>query len=407
MKRVSLLFCKLLPIAILGACTAVDRPTEPVLSGELHTYFNDSAFPAPAEDFSVESPPDFLALPENYREQLDRRVAHLGTEYDRYHALRRWAFGVFDDFEYTTLETLSLSDLNTARKYNCLTFASLFVAAARYVNVTARFQLVFAPPYWDRSNNSWINNQHVNVFGQVPLPESIHLDSPPTFETSGITTTMVLPTLDYVADINPAIVSMRSRRQTLSEQQVLSLFYSNRSMEMLLVQDLGAAYQYTKTALETDPASSVAWNNLGVLYNRVNQSDLAEEAFRNAIANDDRAYSAMSNLANTYRNRGDVDAAIALETEVEEFRIQNPYYHAALAEEDFDEGRLDSAKQHLLDALERKHNEHNFYHRLAIIAERQGDYDAVFEHLNKARLYARGTERNRFAGKIAALRDLL
>ncbi len=393
-------------VSLLTACATLESD-KPVLSADLQSYFDDDAFPAPAEDFVVESPPEFLVLPENYRLQLDRRVAHLETEYDRFRALRSWAYGVFDDFEYTALETLSLSDLNTARKYNCLSFSSLFVAAARYVNVPADFQLVFAPPYWDRSNNSWINNQHVNVFGSVQMPDAIRAEVSPNFDTRGITQRVFKASLDYVADINPAVVSMRSGRKTLNEQQVLSLFYSNRSMEMLLADDLGAAYRYTKTALETDPDSDVAWNNLGVLYNRVNQPDLAEMAFLNAIANDDRAYSAMSNLAGTYRNRGDVEAAIALENEIEAFRTQNPYYHAALAEEDFDEGRWESAREHLLDALDRKHNEHNFYHRLAIIAQLQGDTDAVLEYLDNARRHSRGAERSRFAGKIQALQNLL
>lgn len=391
---------------LLTACVTINSD-EPVLSAGLQSYFNDAAFPAPAEGFTLESPPDFLALPENYLLQLDRRVTHIEDEHERFRALRRWVYSIFDDFEYTTLETLSLSDLNTARKYNCLTFASLFVAAARHVDVPADFQLVFAPPYWDRSNNSWINNQHINVFGTVSLPDTVTVDSPPSFETGGITNTSIRPMLDYVADINPAVVSMQSRRQRLNEQQVLSLFYSNRSMEMLLASDLGAAYLYTRAALETDPASAVAWNNLGVLYNRVERPELAMEAFLNAIANDDRAFSAMSNLASTYRLRGEVESAIALENEVAEFRIQNPYYHAALAEDDFDAGRFEEAREHLLDALERKHNEHNFYHRLAIIAMKEGDYATVLEYLNDARQYARGTERSRFAGKIAALQDLL
>lgn len=391
---------------LLTACNVVDG-AKPILSSSLQAYFHDTAFPLPAEGFVLESPPDFLALPDDYLQQLDRRIVNIENEYERYIALRRWVYSIFDDFEYTTLETLSLSDLNTARKYNCLTFASLFVAAARHVNVTADFQLVFAPPYWDRSNNSWINNQHINVFGTVPFPETVAVDSPPTFETGGITTVSIRPKLDYVADINPAVVSMKSRRQRLNEQQVLSLFYSNRSMEMLLAGDLGAAYLYTRAALETDLTSAVGWNNLGVLYNRADQPGLAVEAFRNAIANDDRAFSAMSNLASTYRVRGDFESAVALENEIAEFRIQNPYYHAALAEEDFDAGRFDAARAHLLDALERKHNEHNFYHLLAIIAMHKGDYATVLEYLNDARQYARGTERSRFAGKIAALQDLL
>lgn len=408
MNSTSRLFATLLyGTSLLTACAALDSD-EPVLFAELQSYFIDAAFPAPDEDFAIEPPPDFLTLPDIYRQQLDRRVASIEEEHERYRALRRWVFDTFEDFEFVTTETLSLSELNTNRKYNCLSFSSLFVAAARYVDVPANFQLVFAPPYWDQANGSWINNQHINVSGTVTLPLEIQVQWSPSIDLQSLVpTSAVRPTLNYIADINPAIVSMRSRRKIIDEQAVLSLFYSNRSVEMLIAEDLAAAYVYTKSALQTDPASSVAWNNLGVLYNRVDRPDMAEKAFQLAIANDDRAYSAMSNLAGTYRNRGKIDAAVSLENQIEEFRAQNPYYHAAMAERDFEAGDLDSARQHLLDALDRKHNEQNFYHRLAIIALQQGDYEAVMQYLGRAQRFARGEDKARFAGKIAALEDLI
>ena len=390
---------------LLTACTATNNGQ--ISNRKLQTYFLDDAFPQPVEGFSMEPPPEFLALPEHYKELLDRRITHIESDYERYMALRRWTFNIFSNFEYTSLETLSLSELNTSRKYNCLTFSTLFVAAANYVNVPAHFQLVYSPPYWDRVNNSWINNQHINVAGSVRMPQSSWLESTSNFNANFVTRTSVRPTLDYVADINPAVVSLRAPHQTIDEQQVLSLFYSNRSIEMLLAGDIGAAYAYTRKALETDAASSVAWNNLGVLYNRVEKPQLAEQAFQLAIANDDRAFSAMSNLAANYRNRGAIQRAVALESRIKEFRFQNPYFHAALAEEDFEEGNWESARQHLLDALERKDNEYNFYHRLAVIALELGDYEAVLEYLESARHYSRGADKERLAGKIAALEELL
>lgn len=395
-----------LSATLLTGCTLISSEG-PVLDGQLQSYFRDSAFPAPADDFAIEPPPDFTTLPDAFRESLDRRVADIESEYERYHALRDWTFDTFRDFEYITTETLSLTELNISRKYNCLTFTSLFVAAARYLGLEAEFQLVFAPPYWDRANDSWINNQHINVSGTVRLPGDVMVDAPSTFNLGYFQATSVRREYRYVVDINPAVVSMASRRKILDEHQVLSLFYSNRSVEMLLKGDLGAAYAYTKAALNSDAASAVAWNNLGVLYNRVGETGMAEQAFTAAVDNDERAYSAISNLARVYRNRGEDARAAELESGIEEFRSLNPYYHAALAEQDYFNGDMDAAREHLLDALERKHNEHNFYHRLAIIALELNDYEAVLQYLDRARRYARGEDRSRFAGKIEALQDIL
>ena len=46
-------------------------------------------------------------------------------------------------------------------------FSNLFVAAARYADVPANFQLVDSPPQWDINNKTWVLAQHINVSGIV------------------------------------------------------------------------------------------------------------------------------------------------------------------------------------------------------------------------------------------------
>jgi Flp pilus assembly protein TadD len=210
----------------------------------------------------------------------------------------------------------------------------------------------------------------------------------------------------YTVDINPAVVSVRHRRKIISTDQVLSLFYSNKSIELLLIGDVGSAYYYTRAALEADPASAVAWNNLGVLYSRIGHGELSILAYQQAIALDGSAHSAKSNLARLYRVRNQPAQALQLEEQIREFRNKNPYYHASLAEADFEENRLYQARQHIKQAIELKHNEQHFYHRLAIIAQRLGDEESMFENLELARRYARGQDRAIFAGKLRALEEI-
>ena len=61
---------------------------------------------------------------------------------------------------------------------------------------------------------------------------------------------------------------------------------------------------------------------------------------------------------------------------------------------------------HLQEALAHKRNEHFFYHQLAIVNQQLGDSEAVIENLNRARRYARGSEKTRFAGKLKALEEI-
>jgi len=186
-----------------------------------------------------------------------------------------------------------------------------------------------------------------------------------------------------------------------------SLYYSNKSMEFLLDQDLSSAYAYTREALRIDPMSAGAWNNLGVLYSRAGKLDYASRVFLMAIEMDDRAHSAKSNLAGVYRRQGKLEMAESMAASVEKFRSQNPYYHQHLAEEKLDEGEYEQAIVHLEDAVARKHNELHFYHELAIAHQKLGNDDAVKENLVNARRYARGTEKVRFSGKLKALQALV
>lgn len=376
-------------------------------------YFVDALAELPSID-----QPNLFELPANYRQDLDRIIASTDSENERYKKMRSWIYRHFRDFDFDVTETYSLGQLNTNRKINCLSFSVMFVAAARYVDVPADFQLVLAPPYWDKGGSNWINNQHINVIGSLELDDSYlnQLFDPfkpgdPRGWTGVIlqgfaTTPQQSVNRRYTADINPAVLSINSGRKRITEQQVVSLFYSNKSIEALLDQDLPLAYVYTKHALGADPDSSIAWNNLGVLYARVDRQDLSIAAYERAIALDDKMYSAKSNLANSFRSSGRQLQAELIEQEIESFRNQNPYYHSALAEDSIAAGDLDDAMEHLQEAVEHKRNEHFFYHQLAIVNQRLGDRGAVIENLNRARRYARGSEKSRFAGKLKALEEI-
>ncbi len=406
--------------ALLVSCGNTRSPRAAIIqdpSDLLHDHF----FIVDDENIPLLDESNLFELPENYKRELDRILATAESEYERYSKVRAWIYRRFKDYDFDITETYSLAELNANRKINCLSFSTLFVAAARYANVPADFQLVLAPPYWDKNGSSWINNQHINVTGAIdPPPTTSFLDrkfgsANPSYFRNGAGLVrddffMVYRTATsdyrYTADINPAIVSIPVRRQIIDEQQVLSLYYSNKSVEALLSDSLNLAYRYTKRALETDSDSAIAWNNLGVLYGRVGQPELSIAAYERAIALDERIYSATSNLANSYRLTGQIAQAELLENEIESFRNMNPYYHSALADDNIAEGEYDKAIGHLEKALSQKHNEQYFYHQMAVVNQQLGDMDSVIENLDRARRFARGNDKARFAGKLRALEEI-
>lgn len=403
-------------MALSGCSLSPSQPTYRIADPSdllVDAYLVDDLEELPAID-----PPNLFELPANYQEDLDRIIASTDSERERYTKMRRWIYRRFRDYDFDVTETYSLGQLNTNRKINCLSFSAMFVAAARYVDVPADFQLVLAPPYWDKEGNNWINNQHINVTGSVEVGEDYieqilsninpadYLGLPSDYVWSPRRGFELGGALRYTADINPAVLSINSGRKKITDQQVISLFYSNKSIEALLDQDLPLAYVYTKHALEADPDSSIAWNNLGVIYARVDRQGFSIAAYKRAIELDEKMYSAKSNLANSYRASGQELQAELIEQEIESFRNQNPYYHSALAEGSIAAGDFEDAIDHLEDAVAHKRNEHFFYHQLAIVNQQLGDREAVIENLNRARRYARGSEKTRFAGKLKALEEI-
>lgn len=394
------------------SCTAMFNANSNQVSViSLSDYLLDDAFGESLGE--VNEPEYFLQLPDSYKLELDAIMLPLQSEYERYSALRTWAFEQIEDYQFENTETYSLSELNTNRRINCLSFSVMFVAAARHVGVPADFQLVYAPPYWDVDNKTWINNQHIDVTGVIKL-QSTEIDTFDGPRRRGVYFSGGLPfytqstfarssSIRYVVDINPAIVSMPLKRERLNERQILSLYFNNKGMEELLIGDLNAAYAYIKKALLTDLSSAPAWNNLGVLFSRVGELKYAENAFLKAIEMDSDSNSARSNIANTYRRQGELELAVEMELLIARFRDDNPYYHQSLAAQSLSDSDYEQAIVHLEDAVDLKHNELAFYHELAIAHQKLGHSEKVIQNLRRARRHARGVQRQRFSGKLAAL----
>jgi hypothetical protein len=75
----------------LKSCLALSSSNKAPLSGdELSNYFLDDAFEVSLN--AIDAPEFFLELPEAYKSELDKIMAPLEAEFDRYSALRAWAF---------------------------------------------------------------------------------------------------------------------------------------------------------------------------------------------------------------------------------------------------------------------------------------------------------------------------
>jgi len=81
--------------------------------------------------------------------------------------------------------------------------------------------------------------------------------------------------------------------------------------------------------LKMDHSNSRAWSNLGLAYTRINRTDLAENAYHNALAYDKNNAFAYNNMAVFYLNNGEPEKG--LECAMEALRINNKMYQAISA----------------------------------------------------------------------------
>ncbi|MEE4192745.1 MAG: tetratricopeptide repeat protein [Halieaceae bacterium] len=356
--------------------------------------------PAPVENDELQAALErFLTPPPEVRDYLDRKIRPIKSEEERYRALRKWAFKEFQSqYVYDPGFTAPLSQLDAAGRINCFSFSNMFVAAARYVDLPASFQLVDSPPQWNMNSDTFVVSQHINVTGMLRRRLAENEKAVLRNERARATGTRIQKVnwdklnRSYVVDLNPSIAVDSYRSRTINDREALALYYSNRSVELLLAENEEQALVYGQQAVLTDKQSVTAWSNLGVILSRMGKTDTARQAYLAALSLDGDAETAASNLERLYRRTGEVRKANELAAQTASRRKRNPYYHYAMGAALLEQGEPGQALEHLKDAISRKGDERLFYYALASAQIQLGDFDRAMRNLEQAREYSSSTD---------------
>jgi tetratricopeptide (TPR) repeat protein len=390
----TVIFCVI--VALLPACAGVSEQPPAEVTEKLaasRQLLNDALFAGDEseQDRSVEH---FLYLPAEIRQQLDQTVLPIKSEEQRFKALRNWAFAEFQvNYEYDPSFTSPLGELEDNKRINCFSFSNMFVAAARYANISAHFQLVDSPPQWNIDKDTLLVSQHINVTGRVTrrLSESERRYLREQQRETG-TRIRRAPAFNvnraYVVDLNPEIAADSYRSTEITDREALSLFYSNRSIEALFRGEMDAARRFGKLAILADDKSGTAWNNLGVLLSRGGKPEEAKQAYITALVLDPTGESSANNLESVYRRLGEVEKADAMAQRIMANRIKNPYYHYSMGERMLASGDIEDAEEHFEDAIQRKDDERLFYYALAETQIGLAEYTQATKNLEVAKKYS-------------------
>ena len=321
---------------------------------------------------------DVLALSPEMRAFLDRHVDREGSGNFKLRQLAAAiidtdSFGVtYDDRTRTAAETFR------ARLGNCLSFSTMFVAMARDVGLKVQYQEVEVPPDWTLDNDTFVLNQHVNVF--------VDLGQAGT----------------RVVDFNIADFKASYEMRKISDTRALAHYYNNIGVERMQAGDRPSAFACFRSAIaENDDGFSPSWVNLGTLYLRNGHLAHAEAAYLQALRADPSNLVAMSSLVRLYERLGDRERAAAYYERAIHHRNLNPYYRYELARQAFLARDYGTAIGHLKYAVRKRPNDDQFCFLLGASYLEKGDEPSARRWFARAEeVAATDAVRRRYASKV-------
>ncbi|MDJ0879150.1 MAG: tetratricopeptide repeat protein [Halieaceae bacterium] len=341
MRRPGVVFSRLVPglaLVLLCACAnqsyfsypVDDLPPIQVGEGELTA---DAAL-------SLTETPDLLALDDDMRTFVKQYVT--GSQRQRLQNLHRTLRSpAIVGIDYDPYADGTARDVFHSGAANCLSYAHLFIAMARYAGLDARYMSLSLRPEWSRHGEQVALRKHVNVVVRLRNGE------------------------EYMVDIDPVPRERVASARELRDKEAAALYHSNRAMDALFLQDRSRAYAESVRSLSLGGNIDYLWVNLGAIYRGADQDTAAEAMYRRALSLNPRSPTAMNNLAVLYHSRGELEESRRWEDRVRKRRDQNPFYHYYLGEQAEADGDNDRALGHYLDAIDLQQTEAEFYFRVA------------------------------------------
>ncbi|WP_185231227.1 transglutaminase-like domain-containing protein [Teredinibacter franksiae] len=327
---------------------------------------------------------ELLSINDEVKSILDRVIAPLHTKREKAVELQRLLFQpMFLGITYDINETKTAQQTFDSGTGNCLSHASLYLAAARHLGLRAHFQSVEVPREWLNRDDFYLVPGHVNVAVLIP----------------GNTITVEF-TNAYSARKTQLLKS-----QPLTDKQALAEYYNNIGMQYMEEREYLKAIAYMRKATETYKKTSSAWSNLGVTYKINGHLDLAEIAYEKALKYDKRNLSVINNIYILYIQTNNIEKANKLAKRVARYSKKNPYYLSKLAQTDIALGNYDRAIISLKKAIRIKQSEPKFYLSLAYAYHQSGRFEKSIDAVIKAQAYAASkNDLNRYQAKLEYLK---
>jgi tetratricopeptide (TPR) repeat protein len=292
--------------------------------------------------------------------------------------------------EYDAEFTRNAAEAFDARAGNCLSLAVMTASLARELGLTVRFQTAVVADMWSRVGDLHVASSHVN------------LQLSPERPLGAVTTGQ-----DLVVDFLPGAALAGLRVRAIDTDTVMAMYMNNRAAESLMQGALDDAYWWARAAVQLRPDLALAFNTLGVVYQRHGDLARAERVYAQALAIDPAYRQALANQVQLLTRAQRLAEAEPLRQRLARLEPVPPF-------QDFDDGRLAmqrgdyaAARRHFSRELERSGQQHELHYWLGLAALNLGDLSEARRQLDQAReLSTRRGDRERYAGKLQALQQL-
>lgn len=374
-------------LVLLGGCAGTPQlPATPDL-------YSDAAFGPPSKPVDTS---DVFTLSPAMREYLhspafQSTLRTRGKEHGLLEALYNGSRNGLK-LDYDATYTRNAAETYRDRAGNCMSLVIMTAAFAKELGMTVRYQNVLLDESWSRSGDLYLLSGHVNLVLAYRLPDLLSGSDPERA---------------LVVDFLPDQRADRRYTQPLEEEDIVMMYQNNRAAEALVQGKLDDAYWWARAATRGNPRTALAYNTLGVIYERHGNLAMAERALRTALTREPENAAALRNLQPVLLTLGKTEEAKEVAQRVARIEPIPPFHYFDKGVTAYRNGDYQEARKLFEREVKRAPYYDEFHFWLAATLLRLGETDEAREQLALAAdTSTRQDTRSLYKAKLAHLRQL-